>query len=91
MRIRGEALPQKDIRSAPSVVGDVIVSHENVTALGRYAEVATLLSGKGGNSHPVPLLYDCRLAHMGTMGFVLSGLELEGPVAYAQAWWCRPD
>jgi hypothetical protein len=38
----------------------------------------------------LPPLYDVRLSHMGTNGFVLTGLSIDGTVAVAQSWWCRP-
>jgi hypothetical protein len=89
MRRHGKALDQHQIRSAEAIWGDIIVAHENVTILGRYSDVATIGGGRRGEA-ALPALYDCRLAHMGTNGFVLSGLELEGSIGFAQAWWCRP-
>jgi hypothetical protein len=90
MRRNGKALDQHQIRSAPAVRGDIIVAHENVTALGRYSDVAKIGGGQVSEAL-LPALYDCRLAHMSTGGFVLSGLQLEGSIAFAQSWWCRPD
>jgi hypothetical protein len=90
MRLHGKALEQHQIRSAQAVWGDIIVSHQNVTALGRYSDVATVAAGDGRKDALLPALYDCRLSHMGTNGFVLAGLQLEGSIAFAQNWWCRP-
>ena len=91
MRFHGKALDQSQIRTAESVWADIVVSHENVSALGRYSDVASVARPGGGiRNDLLPPLYDCRLAHMGTNGFVLSGLTLEGSIAFAQAWWCRP-
>jgi hypothetical protein len=90
MRVRGKAIGQDEIRRVPTVHADIIVSNENVTSLGRYSKVATVKSGSGGMDDLLPPLYDCGLSHMGTNGFVLSGIELVGEIAYAQAWWCRP-
>jgi len=90
MRLHGRAIDQHQIRTAPAVLGDIVVAHENVTALGRYSDVASVGGGQVSEAL-LPALYDCRLAYMGTGGFVLSGLELVGSIAYAQAWWCRPD
>jgi len=87
MRFHGKALDQHQIRSAQAVRADIIVSHQNVTALGRYSDVATVRGGQGGNDDLLPELYDIRLAHMGTNG---SGLQLEGSIAFAQSRWCRP-
>jgi hypothetical protein len=89
MRFHGKALDQHQIRTAESLLGNIIVSHQNVTVLGRYSDVATVQTGRGGQDSLLPALYDCRLAHMGTNGFVLSGLQLEGAIAFAQGWWCR--
>src|SRR5258708_7130232 len=90
MRFYGKALDQHQIRTAESVWADIIVSHQNVNALGRYSDVASVRPGDGSRDELLPSLYDCRLAHMGTNGFVLSGLQLEGSIAFVQAWWCRP-
>lgn len=90
MRVHGKALDQHQIRSAEAVQVNVIVSHENVTALGRYSDVASAHGGPGGKDELLPALYDCRLSHMGTNGFVLAGLQLEGSIGFAQNWWCRP-
>lgn len=69
MRAHGKALDQHEMRVAPSV---------HVAALGRYAEVATVRSGDGAQRNVLPPLVDVRLAHMGTNGIVLSGLQVEG-------------
>ncbi|AME28761.1 hypothetical protein AXG89_33755 (plasmid) [Burkholderia sp. PAMC 26561] len=90
MRLYGKALDQHQIRTASAARGDIVVAHENVTALGLYSDVATIGGGRV-NEALLFALYDCRLAHMGTSGFVLSGPELIGSIAYAQAWWCRPE
>lgn len=90
MRLHGKALDQHQIRTAQAVRGDIVIAHENVTALGRHSEVASIGGGHVSEAF-LPPLYDCRLAYMGTGGFVLSGLELVGSIAYAQSWWCRPD
>jgi len=90
MRFHGKALDQHQIRSAEPVWGDLIVSHQNVTTLGRYSDVATVVGGDGRKDALLPPLYDCRLSHVGTNGFVLVGLQLEGSIAFGQNWWCRP-
>jgi len=90
MRYHGKALDQYQIRSAPAVQANIIVSHENVAVLGRYSDVASALGGSGGKDALLPALYDCRLSHMGTNGFVLAGLQFEGSIGFAQNWWCRP-
>jgi hypothetical protein len=91
MRYHGKALEKHQIRAAEAVLGDIVVSHENVEALGRYSDVATILAGDGRKDHVLPPLYDCRLSHMGPNGLVLVGLQLEGSVAFAQNWYCRPE
>lgn len=90
MRCRGKALNQQQIRAAVPVWADIIVSHSNVTALGRYSDVANVRPGDGSREELLPPLYDVRLAHMSTNGFVLAGLQIEGSIAFAQNWWCRP-
>jgi len=45
------------IRSAPAVRGDIIVAHENVTALGRYSDVAKIGGGQVSEAL-LPALYD---------------------------------
>ncbi len=90
MRFHGKQLDQHQIRTAQSVWGDIIISHQNVESLGRYSDVAAVVAGDGHKDTLLPALYDCRLAHMGTNGFVLSGLQLEGTIAFGQSWWCRP-
>ncbi|WP_175946678.1 hypothetical protein [Caballeronia sp. BCC1704] len=90
MRFHGKALEQSQIRTAEPVRADLLVSHESSSELGRYADVARLRAGDGAQAELLPALYDCRLSHMGTNGFVLSGVELAGSIAFAQAWWCRP-
>ena len=64
MRFHGKALDQHQIRSAEAVWGDIIVSHQNVTELGRYSDVATASSGDGRKELPLAALYHCRLSHM---------------------------
>ena len=86
MRYHGKALDKHQIRNADAVSGDVVVSHQNVAALGRYSDVATVLAGDGRKEGLLPPLYDCRLSHMGPNGFVLSGLQLEGSIGFAQSW-----
>jgi hypothetical protein len=90
MRDEGRALDMQQIRAGDSARGNLIVGHEHVAQLGRYADVATLLSGDGAQEPILPPLYDARLSHMGTHGFVLTGLSITGSLAVAQAWWCRP-
>ena len=90
MRLHGKPLEQHQIRTATPVQADVVVSHQNSTVLGRYCDVASVQSGYSGTNDVLPPLYDVRLSNMGTGGFVLSGLELHGSIAFGQAWWCRP-
>jgi hypothetical protein len=90
MRFHGKALDQHQIRSAEAVRANIIISHQSVTALGRYSDVASAHGGQGNKDALLPELYDCRLSHMGTNGFVLSGLQLEGSIGFAQNWWCQP-
>lgn len=90
MRYHGKAYEQNAIRSAPSITGDIILSSERPELLGRGSDVATVKAEGGSHEKAIPSLYDCRLSSMGTNGFVLSGVEFEGSIGYAQSWWCRP-
>lgn len=89
MRYHGKALDQRQIRSAQTVEADIIVMHENVTLLNRYSDVAKIAAGDAMKAAALPPLYDCRLSQIGNNGFVLSGWQLEGSIAFEQAWWCR--
>jgi hypothetical protein len=90
MRVQGRALDTQKIRTADAPKGDLIVGHIHVGELGRYSDVATLHASKDVREPLLPPLYDVRLSHMGTNGFVLTGLDIQGPIAVAQSWWCRP-
>jgi hypothetical protein len=90
MRVDGRALDMQQIRTADSPKGDLTVAHSHVSELGRYSDVATLRSSQNVNESVLPPLYDVRLSFMGTNGFVLTGLSIDGPLAVAQSWWCRP-
>src|SRR5258705_10892425 len=91
MRFHGKALEQSQIRTAEPIRADVVTSHQDVSALGRYADVANVRPGDGCRDEILPALYDVRLAWMATGGFVLAGFEVINGVAYAQSWWCRPE
>lgn len=64
MRFHGKALDQHQIRSAEAVRANIIISHQNVTVLGRYSDVASAHGGQGNNDALLPELYDCRLPVM---------------------------
>jgi hypothetical protein len=87
----GKALKQHQIRTAEPVSGDLIVGYENVSTLGRWSDTAHVRAGDGGQDEPLPPLYDVKLSHMGSTGSVVSGLEMYGSRAVAQAWWCRME
>src|SRR5260370_18640091 len=74
MRLHGKALEQHQIRSAQAVWGDIIVSHQNVTALGRYSDVATVAAGDGRKDPRLPPLYTCPLSRLATTWFGRPGL-----------------
>jgi len=87
MRTRGKARPQNDVRQDTPVIGNVVVGSHDSTELGRMSDTATIHTS--GGPEPLPPLYDARLAWMGPMGAVLSGLEIINGIAYAQSWWIR--
>jgi hypothetical protein len=72
MRVDGRALDMQQIRTADSPKGDLTVAHYHVSELGRYADVATLRSSQNDKESVLPPLFDVRLSHMGTNGFVLN-------------------
>ena len=90
MRRAGVSLSRQAIQPTIPIWGDIVVAHEHPEFLGRYSDVASVAPAAAGQPAPLPSLYDVRLSWMATGGFVLSGIERRGAVAFAQAWWCRP-
>lgn len=89
MRNRGVALTAQERRRHPAIRGNVTVSSQIDTVLGRSTNVARVDVGLPLDPDPLPHLLDATLAGMAVTGFVLSGIEYIDECAYAQSWWCR--
>ncbi|MEG0635784.1 MAG: hypothetical protein RR517_25035 [Pseudomonas sp.] len=88
MRIRGVARPQKDIRSAVPIRGDVHLRLDEFAPLGRPSNSASILISRPGDP-PLPVLYEAVMSGMSTLGTTFTGIEIIDGVAYAQSWWVR--
>lgn len=89
MRCKGVALTAQERRRYSAIRGDVRVSAETCSELGRSANVARVWAGMPLEPERLPHLLDATLAGMAPTGFVLSGIEYVDGCAYAQSWWCR--
>lgn len=89
MRCKGMALTADERRRYSAIRGDVRVSAEVSSELGRSSNVARIWAGWPLEPEPLPQLLDVTLAGMAPTGFVLSGIEYVEGCAYAQSWWCR--
>ncbi|MBN3864668.1 hypothetical protein HCU66_20765 [Pseudomonas frederiksbergensis] len=89
MRRKGIALTPKERQRYPAIRGNVMVSSQNSSELGRSVNVASVSVGLPNDPDPLPWLLDATLAGMAVTGFVLSGIEYIDGCAYAQSWWCR--
>jgi len=89
MRERGKPRPKRDVESSEPVSGDLIISQQQSEQYGRMTKVASFHLTGAADKPPLPPLHDVELSWMGTNGFVLTGIEFIGDVAYGQSWWCR--
>lgn len=89
MRVRGKALTPNERRRYRPIRGDVLVTLESETPMGRAAKVARVAGGMPLDREELPRLLDATIASMAPTGFVLSGIEYIDDCAYAQSWWCR--
>jgi hypothetical protein len=80
MRFHGKALDQHQIRSAEAVRANIIISHQNVTVLGRYSEVA---SAQGGRVATMRCCQRCMTA--GCRTWARMGLSCQGCNSKAQS------
>jgi hypothetical protein len=62
MWLHGKVPDQHRIRTAPAVRPNILVSHQDVTALGRDSDVASVQGGADGKDDLLPPLYECRLS-----------------------------
>ena len=95
-RQRGVALAQRDLRSEPGFVGELLVCERHDDLLRRSTRIATLVEGvRPGENEVLPPLFDATLVWMAPQGLVISGIERlrvgRRPelTEFAQAWWCR--
>jgi len=89
MRYKGVALTPQERKRYNAIRGDVRVSPEVCTELGRCSNIARVSLSIQLEPEPLPQLLDASLAGMAPLGFVLSGIEYIDGCAYAQSWWCR--
>ncbi|WP_233854214.1 hypothetical protein [Paraburkholderia sp. HD33-4] len=90
MRERGKPRPKRDIEAAIPVRGDMTISQQQSEQYGRMTKVASFQQSGAADAQPLPPLHDVEVSWMGPLGFVLTGIEFIGDVAYGQSWWCRP-
>jgi len=86
----GRPIDQREMRSARSVVGDVIVIQQKFDFFNRYVTVAQFHILNKCERPPVALLYDMALSWMGNQGFVLFGVGILNNQAFSQSWFCQP-
>lgn len=87
-RVLGVAIPKDKLRSAPSVVGDIIISECQNPDYGRSVLSARVFNSSSGPD-VLPALIDVKITGMAQNGMSLSGVEKIGDAFYAQSWWCR--
>ena len=84
----GRKLSEKELRSAPGVVGDVRT--HSVLINGKEVCQAVCM---GGSKPALPPLIEPRFTGMSTLALGLEGYEEArtpaGIVFYRQGWWCR--
>ncbi|MGF6746298.1 hypothetical protein OKW36_001934 [Paraburkholderia sp. MM5482-R1] len=78
----------RDIEAAEPVIGDVTINHEQPAQYKRTSKVASFQQSGSADAQPLPPLHDVELSWMGPNGFVLTGIEFIGDIAYARSWWC---
>jgi hypothetical protein len=95
-RLRGVALPLRDLGAEPAFLGELLVSERHDPLLRRSTRVATLVEGvRPGENEVLPPLYDVTLVWMAPQGPVIGGTERlrvgrrAELTEFAQAWWCR--
>ncbi|MFP4891212.1 hypothetical protein [Paraburkholderia sp. EG304] len=90
MRERGKQRDKRKIESAEPVTGDLTITQGQSVQYGRMTKIAAFQQSGAADEQPLPPLHDVELSWMGPNGFVLTGIEFIGEVAYGQSWWCRP-
>lgn len=90
MREKGVARPQKEIRFAVPLSGDINVRNEMCEQRNRTSDIAKVRPNMALEPEPLPPLFDGILSGMATGAFTLSGIEEVDGCLYAQSWWSRP-
>ncbi|MFL9933627.1 hypothetical protein P0D88_31525 [Paraburkholderia sp. RL18-103-BIB-C] len=90
MRERGKPRPKRDVEAAEPVTGDLTIAQVQSEQYGRMTKVASFHLTGTADKQSLPPLHDAEISWMGPNGFVLTGIEFIGDVAYGQSWWCRP-
>ena len=89
MRVQGRPRDKREIEAAVPVVGDMTIYQTHSEQYGRWSKVASFHTSGAADQQPLPPLHDVELSWMGPNGFVLTGIEFVGNVAYGQSWYCR--
>ena len=89
MRERGRQRARRDIEATEPVTGDMTIIQIQSEQYGRMTKVASFYVSGATDQQPLPPLHDVELSWMGPNGFVLTGIEFVGDVAYGQSWYCR--
>lgn len=91
MRVRGRALPRRELVNGAAASGDLRVEQVFDEELRRYVRLARLLDPRRPIApDQLPPLYDPEIMAMSPLAFTLSGFERLHAVDYAQSWLVRP-
>ncbi|MGF6981411.1 hypothetical protein QFZ99_000887 [Paraburkholderia atlantica] len=90
MRERGKPREKREIEAAVPVRGDLTINQSQSDQYGRWTKIATFQQSGAAHQQPLTPLHNVELSWMRPLGFVLTGIEFIGDVAYGQSWWCRP-
>lgn len=97
MRRNGRRLSSVDMKTAPGIVGDLLVGDwTSGSSFGRAVRVARLRSLEGGTrADPLLPLFDPTLVRVSSDALVIVGIEIGTDAAgasvdYAQGWFARP-
>ncbi|MFP4891908.1 hypothetical protein [Paraburkholderia sp. EG304] len=82
MRERGKERRKRDIEAAEPVTGDLAINHEQSAQYKRTSKLANFQPSGAADAQPLPVAR-VELSWMGSNGFVLTGIEFIGDMAYA--------
>ncbi|CAB3802927.1 hypothetical protein [Pararobbsia alpina] len=90
MRLSGGAVPKTDAGPRATTAGELAIDTEEIAGLGAQVTVARLRTdGTTQACELLPALMDAKLTELADDTFVLTGVELQGPSRFAQAWYCK--